>query len=803
MFKCLFALTTLLVTQSTDNDPGGSGDVGDLRYCINSMNTDLNTTPDDFEIVFDFPMTIQLNGILPIINNSPNPVNITIGNSGSIPTVIIDGNSGAYPGFFIPVGNVTIQNMIFQNLIAKGGDGGDGISGGGGGLGAGGAVYAPQTFLNGSFPSITLKNVSINNCSAVGGNGGNYLGGSLTGNEGGGGGGGFAGNGGSITTTGSTGGGGGGGFGGDGGDATLSTDDILGGGGGGGGGMGGNGGSDVDNGEPGSAYGLTITAGSGGGGNTGGNLAGGGGGGGPNGGGGGGSAGANGLQPQGSTPPGGSAQPSGGNGGDGGGAGGGGVVLASSSNEVSGEAGSGGYGGGGGGGAGTGAYDTSYTVSGGSGGVGGGGGGGGVNQSGATPAEGGDSLGGGGGGGGGPTDGTGGSDIGSLGGGSGGNGSSTFGSGGGGGGGGSALGGAIFVDSNLNFTIEALSGVPTLFNTSNNTTTAGIGGTGDTNGFNGSALGDSIFLRSGSSLTLRATDTDDLLILESGVSFIDDSDFGAGGTAVFVRGNGTIVYNGTSTYQGIVMINNANFEVNGQINDASISVCRNISFSTQRGMLSGSGILSGNVYVNSGAISPATASSITLGSLTLNPANPDSNTLGSLVHIEIDSTSTTSFVSVTGAASLAGVLELEIDPNALAGSYIVLTASSITGTFDFVQFTGPTPNYSITYDSTFVQFNFLGFPSDIEPPTSLQGKQKKNDFGLQYEFYNQLTWSPSPSTGVAGYYIYRDGEKIATVNTLTYQDHNRKKGVSYTYSVTAFNSEGDESEPITVVIVPR
>ncbi len=171
----LYALTTLTVTLSTDNNPGGAGETGDLRYCLNTMNESLNTTSDDYAIEFDFPMTIQLNGILPIINNSSNAVNITIGNSGSTPTVTIDGNSGAYSGFFIPIGNVTIQNMIFQNLTAKGGNGGDGISGGGGGMGAGGAIYAPQSFLNGSLPSITLINVSINDCSAVGGNGGSYI----------------------------------------------------------------------------------------------------------------------------------------------------------------------------------------------------------------------------------------------------------------------------------------------------------------------------------------------------------------------------------------------------------------------------------------------------------------------------------------------------------------------------------------------------------------------------------------------------------------------------------------------------
>lgn len=745
----LFALTILHVTDSSDNNPGGSGNVGDLRYCLNSMNQDLNTIPDDYAIVFDFPMTIQLNGILPIINNSSNPVNITIGNTGSIPTVTIDGNSGAYSGFFIPNGNVTIQNMIFQNLTAKGGNGGDGTSGGGGGMGAGGAIYAPQMFLDGSNPSITLMNVSINNCSAVGGNGGNYLTNSPTGDEGGGGGGGFSGNGGSITTTGRTGGGGGGGFGGDGGNVTLSADDF-GGGGGGGGGIGsraslgtpmnlGTGGSDQDLGVDGNGYGLMITAGSGGGGNTGGNNAGGGGGGGgvTSGGGGGGSRGTDGAPAEGTTPPGGSAQPSGGNGGDGGGGGGGGVVTTGSTHEVDGQAGNGGYGGGGGGGAGTGAYDPGYTVQGGSGGVGGGGGGGGANQSSTTPAEGGNSLGGGGGGGGGPSNGpnaSGGSDIGNLGGGSGGGGANTVGSGfgGGGGGGGSGLGGAIFVDSGLNLTIQALPGIPTIFNTSNNTTQAGIHGSagtgGGSDGFDGSALGNSIFLRSNSSLTFMASDANDLLTLGDQVAFIDDTSFGVGATSVFVKGNGTVVYNGTTDYQGTITINNANFKVNGQINEAPIFVCRNIGFSSQRGTLSGIGTLAGNVLVNSGTISPDTGGTLTLGSLSLNSADPMSGTLGSLVHIAIDSNGT-SLVSVIGTASLAGILEIDLDPNATPGQYTVLTSSGITGTFDAVAFTGTTPNYSLSYlpigAPTFVQFDFLGFGPSF-PTLSTQGLRGNN-----------------------------------------------------------------------------
>lgn len=785
--RSLFALTTLTVTESSDNNPGGMGDPGDLRFYLNSMNEQLNTAPDDFAIVFAFPMTIQLNGVLPIINNSSNPVNITIGNSGSIPTVTIDGNSGAYSGFFLPIGNVTIQNMTFQNLTARGGNGGEGNSGGGGGMGAGGALYVPQTFLNGSSPSITLKNVSINSCSAVGGNGGSYFGISATGNEGGGGGGGFGGNGGSVTVDGSTGGGGGGGFGGDGGDVTLSTDSALGGGGGGGGGIGsratlgtptnlGTGGSDSENGQSGSGYHLSITAGSGPGGYTGGGDAGGGGGGnlqvegGNAGGGGGGSQGTDGMEPRGSVPPGGGISPSGGGGGDGGGGGGGGIVATDITNSISGQAGNGGYGGGGGGGAGTGAADASYTVMGGLGGMGGGGGGGGADASGTTPSTGGDSQGGGGGGGGGPSNSSsmsGGTDVGKLGGGYGGAGAASFGpgSGGGGGGGGSGLGGAIFVDSGLSFTIEALSGIPTVFNATGNTVQAGAAGeSGPEAGAagSGSALGNCIFLRENSTLYLVAPGAEDLLTLGEGVSFVDDTSFGGSGTSVLVRGNGTVVYNGTSEYQGDLSIYNANFKVNALIDQAAISVCRNTGISAQRGTLSGAGTLTGSVFVNSGVISPDTGETLTLGSLTLSPANPMSGTLGSLVHIEINADGTSS-VAVTGAATLAGILEIDLDSSAAPGSYTLLTSSAISGTFDSVEFTGTAPSYSLSYlplgAPTFVQFAFF-LPSN--PTLSTQGLYGNN---LKVATYLNLLSPEATSLGLS--------EQIDLLNDLSFSEYEK------------------------------
>jgi hypothetical protein len=245
------------------------------------------------------------------------------------------------------------------------------------------------------------------------------------------------------------------------------------------------------------------------------------------------------------------------------------------------------------------------------------------------------------------------------------------------------------------------------------------------------------------------------------------------------------------------------------IDEAHISVCRNISIGSQRGTLSGIGTLTGNVYVNSGTISPDARGTLTLGTLFLNPADTLDGTLGSLVHIEIDESSTTSVVAVMGQATLAGTLEIDLDPNVRTGTYIILTSSAITGTFDSVTFTGITPkSYSLSYlpigNPTFVQLDLISLPIILESPSNLHGKQKKNDFGLVYEFYNQLIWTPSPSPSLVGYYIYRDGTKIATVNasTSSYQDHDRKKGVSYTYAITAFNAAGIESTPVSIVISP-
>jgi YVTN family beta-propeller protein len=109
------------------------------------------------------------------------------------------------------------------------------------------------------------------------------------------------------------------------------------------------------------------------------------------------------------------------------------------------------------------------------------------------------------------------------------------------------------------------------------------------------------------------------------------------------------------------------------------------------------------------------------------------------------------------------------------------------------------------FDGTITGFSSptgIGLFAAMGSPQNLTGKQKKNDFGTVYELFNQLNWEASSSATTVGYFVYRDGTKIAILNaaTLEYQDHNRKKGVVTLYAVTAFDAGGSESALVSITI---
>jgi autotransporter-associated beta strand protein len=142
--------------------------------------------------------------------------------AGSNNAVLDGGNT--VRGLFAYAGNVTVNNLTLQNMVARGGAGGNSGWAGGGGAGLGGGLFV------GAGANVTLNGVGFSGDQAIGGAGGDNTGGGFAGGYAGGGG--LGGNGGLDFGDSYEGGGGGVGrtaFGGDGGNKadpnTTGTDD--------------------------------------------------------------------------------------------------------------------------------------------------------------------------------------------------------------------------------------------------------------------------------------------------------------------------------------------------------------------------------------------------------------------------------------------------------------------------------------------------------------------------------------------------------------------------------------------------
>ncbi len=211
-----FGAGNYFVNTTADTGATGSGNSGELRYCIMLANNDPGSTIF-LGGTFTPVGTITLTSPLPIITTSMRIQN----GAGNPVTPAVDG-AGLFRLFFVnaPGGSVSFASFTMKNGRAKGGDGGGSA---GGGLGAGGAI-----FVNAG--SVTAFGITFTNNKAVGGKGGDGT------DFGGGGGGGLGGNGGNCPDFEQISGAGGGGFNGNGGNSNH-------GGGGGGGGLAGNGGN--------------------------------------------------------------------------------------------------------------------------------------------------------------------------------------------------------------------------------------------------------------------------------------------------------------------------------------------------------------------------------------------------------------------------------------------------------------------------------------------------------------------------------------------------------------------------------
>lgn len=87
-------------------------------------------------------------------------------------------------------------------------------------------------------------------------------------------------------------------------------------------------------------------------------------------------------------------------------------------------------------------------------------------------------------------------------------------------------------------------------------------------------------------------------------------------------------------------------------------------------------------------------------------------------------------------------------------------------------------------------------------PIVVMGKQEKNEFFSETEYYNKIKWRHEPQDVVFAYFIHRNGVLIEKVSgsTNSYIDHNQKKGKRVEYSVQALYSDGSLS-PLSTTFV--
>lgn len=118
---------TFTVSRTTDADPNGPGQAGELRWAINQANA----SPEADTITFSVTGAIVLAGPLPLIASD-----IAISGPGAT-NLAVDGAS-KYRIFFVRTGTVSVSGLTLRNGVARGGNGGAGTVGGGGGAGMGG-----------------------------------------------------------------------------------------------------------------------------------------------------------------------------------------------------------------------------------------------------------------------------------------------------------------------------------------------------------------------------------------------------------------------------------------------------------------------------------------------------------------------------------------------------------------------------------------------------------------------------------------------------------------------------------------
>jgi hypothetical protein len=93
-------------------------------------------------------------------------------------------------------------------------------------------------------------------------------------------------------------------------------------------------------------------------------------------------------------------------------------------------------------------------------------------------------------------------------------------------------------------------------------------------------------------------------------------------------------------------------------------------------------------------------------------------------------------------------------------------------------------------------FKTLGDPPDLTPPSKPTGLIAEYDGSAV-----NLTFNANTESDLDYYNIYRDGTKLGTVKTNSFQDRSARDGKTYTYEVSAVDKAGNASEKSDVFAI--
>lgn len=94
----------------------------------------------------------------------------------------------------------------------------------------------------------------------------------------------------------------------------------------------------------------------------------------------------------------------------------------------------------------------------------------------------------------------------------------------------------------------------------------------------------------------------------------------------------------------------------------------------------------------------------------------------------------------------------------------------------------------------------LSFPPSILPPVNLKASGRFNQFPFQFQAYVSLNWAASPSDGIIGYHVFRNGTLLASTPHLNYIDTTSITHTTYTYEITAYDGSNNESAAISAEV---